>query len=504
MVYDTSTLNNATLTGDTHIMGQVTIQDPVTDTCAATKRYVDKYITSGVYPKQSVRVATTRPFDKEENAVYSGNDTITFHNVYSLVIDSVEVGLNDRVLVKDEIEPNNVYNGVYVVCSVSPVIFIRTADALYDSLIMKSGYYVETGQINAKTLWVCTNVVLTVGIDPICYTQFSTVGTPTITNVGAGPGVYSDKSVGSEIWLKGIRRRSEKVIVTADDTDVLIDVDPAMLNVNDLNGTLDVGHGGTGINTIVPNGHILVGNGTSGRLGTLVPPTGDLVGTDSAQLLRNKTFDNLLLKGPVTPENKTIISPSNAKSNVFVYLPSESGPLVNESMPQSLYNKTIDISNTVTASYLKSFGDGKIELVTGQTPVAGQVLTMISSDKAAWMTTANTSPTNNGNNGNSINNGNKVPSYITTKMLTFNVGVWERLTTNPRGAGQIIFSCVKNDMSSQLIVFVAKSNSKINEFTTNVLCETLNGIQLRWNAGNGVEAKGTGEYVITIIGMIGT
>jgi hypothetical protein len=207
--------------------------------------------------------------------------------------------------------------------------------------------------------------------------------------------------------------------------------------------------------------------------------------------------------------------PSNGDDDVFVYLPPTTGILIGEFGTQNLHDKIIDGSNTVTASILKMnnmdpANNGscvvEVEIVGHTYPVTGQVLTLVSPDKAAWMTPAAALPIGVGSVPGSGNGSiqKPAPGYITTRALTFNIGVWERLTTNTRGAGQIIFSSVKSDLCSQLVVFVAKSNSKTNEFTIFVACECSNTIQVRWNAGNGVEAKGSGEYIITTIGMIGT
>lgn len=129
---------------------------PTQDSDAATKAYVDA-ARSGLDVKQSVRAATTA--------------NITLSNTQTL--DGVALVVGDRVLVKDQDTASQ--NGVYVVANGA---WSRAIDFDEPSEVTAGVFFfIEEGTAYADSGWVLTsNNPLTVGTDPLEFTQFSGAG----------------------------------------------------------------------------------------------------------------------------------------------------------------------------------------------------------------------------------------------------------------------------------------------------------------------------------------
>lgn len=133
---------------------------PVNPNDVANKAYVDS-LSSGLDPKESVRVATTGPIDL---------------STFGLgVIDGVTVADGDRVLVKNQSLATE--NGIYIA---SAGAWTRASDMDGSPTTEVSGgnfTFVEQGTANINSGWVVQgNGVLTVGTDPIAWVQFSGAG----------------------------------------------------------------------------------------------------------------------------------------------------------------------------------------------------------------------------------------------------------------------------------------------------------------------------------------
>lgn len=135
----------------------INVAEPVADSDAATKYYVDA-ARSGLDIKNSVKAATT------------GN--ITLSNTQT--IDGVALSVGDRVLVKDQ--TNSAQNGIYVVASGA---WSRSTDADAPAELNPGTFvFVEEGTTNSDTGFVVvSDGALTIGTDPIVWTLFSTSGT---------------------------------------------------------------------------------------------------------------------------------------------------------------------------------------------------------------------------------------------------------------------------------------------------------------------------------------
>lgn len=142
------------------------VADPVLDTDAANKRYVDA-ARSGLDVKQSVRAATT------------GNISLTG----TQTIDGIALTVGDRVLVKSQTTGSE--NGIYVVAAGA---WTRSADAdNTPSGEVTSGMFtfVESGTINANNGFVLTTQnPITLDTTALVFTVFTSTGT-----ISAGTGL---------------------------------------------------------------------------------------------------------------------------------------------------------------------------------------------------------------------------------------------------------------------------------------------------------------------------
>ena len=153
---------------------------------AATKQYVDD-VAQGLNVHDAANVATTGDlatltggtitYNNGTSGVgatltLSGSPTKTFTDAGTFDTGFTAVATN-RILVRAESNPN--YNGVYVVTS--STVLTRAAD--YNTVPeVEAGdfIFVIAGGTYASSGWVQTSVVVTMGSDPILFTQFSGAG----------------------------------------------------------------------------------------------------------------------------------------------------------------------------------------------------------------------------------------------------------------------------------------------------------------------------------------
>lgn len=146
-------INNPTFTGTVTLAA-----DPLSALQAATKSYVDNYIT-GISWKQEVKAATTA------NITLSGTQTI----------DGIALIAGDRCLVKNQSTSKD--NGIYLVAAGA---WTRTTDADTTIELETAAVLVRLGTVNADTQWTCTNSnEPVIGTDAITFGQIAGVGTYT-------------------------------------------------------------------------------------------------------------------------------------------------------------------------------------------------------------------------------------------------------------------------------------------------------------------------------------
>ena len=221
--------------------------DPTSPQDAATKAYVDA-ARSGLDVKQSVRVATTTALP-----AFTYNDlVITANSNGALTVDGVSVSSNDRILVKDELAPEAMYNGIWRVTNAgaagSPWSMVRDDDANSSAEVTAGMFtFVAEGTVNADSGWVLTtNDAITLNTTALAFAQFSGAG-----QITAGAGLTKS---GNTIDAVGT---SNRITVNADSIDIASTyvgqssiTTLGTITTGTWNGTaVGVAYGGTGAST---------------------------------------------------------------------------------------------------------------------------------------------------------------------------------------------------------------------------------------------------------------
>jgi hypothetical protein len=137
---------------------------------AATKSYVDGAI-QGTQVKPSALVATTAALPA--NTYLLG--VITFTATGTVTVDGHALALADLVLVLDEAAAAN--NGLYTVTTAPAIgvqgVLTRQADMAVSADFGGALIAVETGTVNAGSLWLCTTQNPTVGTTAIAFTELN-------------------------------------------------------------------------------------------------------------------------------------------------------------------------------------------------------------------------------------------------------------------------------------------------------------------------------------------
>jgi len=187
------------------------LADPIANTDAATKSYVDS-VASGLQPFQEVKAATTQNL-----AVTATNTTLTALSDGAFTVDSnvsPAFAVGDRILVKDQ--STQTQNGIYEITTLgngsTDFVLTRTSD-FNNGLSTASGVFVfvASGDTNGKKGFVCISPdgSDTVGTHSIIWSSFSSAG-----SFGAGDGI---SLVGSAFKLDIDNNLSDINTVAKDD-----------------------------------------------------------------------------------------------------------------------------------------------------------------------------------------------------------------------------------------------------------------------------------------------
>jgi hypothetical protein len=150
------------------------VATPTQATDAANKFYVDSFA-QGMDYKASVRLATAAALPAHATTT----STLTASANGALTVDGIAVGLNDRILVKNETLGQQ--NGIYTVTAIgsvaAPWILTRASDADVDPEISAgTTVFAEVGASNSATSWVQTAQNITIGTTVQIWTLFGRAG----------------------------------------------------------------------------------------------------------------------------------------------------------------------------------------------------------------------------------------------------------------------------------------------------------------------------------------
>lgn len=173
---------------DTSMMGYriTNLSEPAQPQDSATKNYVDTVV-ANLDRKTACVLGTTSalPNNTYNNGVSGIGATLTGNSNGLLTVDSVDVVVGNRLLIKNEVATAN--NGIYVVTQIGsvslPYILTRAQDFNSPSEVsLGAQTFVTSGIVNPETTWSQTSVVITIGTSPITFVQVG--GSASVTIIG--------------------------------------------------------------------------------------------------------------------------------------------------------------------------------------------------------------------------------------------------------------------------------------------------------------------------------
>ena len=310
----------------------VNLATPTLDYDAATKKYVDD-VSQGLNIHDSAMAATTNDLATltggvitynngtsgvGANLVLSGSPTLQFTSA-NVFDGNVTLSATNRLLVKSE--ANAAFNGVYVVSNAT---VLTRADDYNTVPEIEAGdfIFVTGGTTYDNTGWVQTSTVVTVGTDPIIFTQFSGAGTYTANN-SAGLTL-----IGSQFNVK-VDANSNPTIGFDNVGNLYVPAGAAFTtpNIGAATGTSVTVTGNVVANVLTANLTLdVIGNANVGNLGTtgLIIATGNVSGGNittagAVTATGNGVFGNISTTGSggnITGANVVSANTLTATANV--------------------------------------------------------------------------------------------------------------------------------------------------------------------------------------------
>jgi flagellar biogenesis protein FliO len=295
------------------------VADPVNDSDAANKRYVDS-VAEGLSVKPAVKAATTADLGAVyDNGTSGVGSTLTIPATATLTIDGVTSWVQfDGVLVKDQI--NTEENGRYYISTVgngsTPWILTRCSKCDEPSEIPSMYVFVQEGTLYNSTGWVAAvdTLPVVVGTTDITFIQFSGSGTYLAgqgltldgnefsVNVGDGIVIEAgDVTLASTVAGNGltytngvldIGGTADRITVNADSIDIASTyvgqssiTTLGTITTGTWNGTaVGVAYGGTGLSSH-SYGDLLVGDVAGGLSSLTVGASGKVLQSNGSTLV---------------------------------------------------------------------------------------------------------------------------------------------------------------------------------------------------------------------------
>ena len=275
------------------------------------KSYIDA-VASGLSIKQSPVAASTAPISATyDNGTAGVGATLTNSGTQeALVMDGITAQQFMPVLIKDQ---NNLYeNGLYNVTEVGDgstnwVLERQESYDTSDDITDGSFFFVQSGTVNGDNGFVQTNDPITIGTDPITFSQFSGAGqiSPGVglsksgntinINLGAGIKELPTDEVGIDVYATGglitTVDGSSSSTVTGAQLAILLNGSTLNLSASGLkvsDGTYD--DAGTAASAVGDHAALATSHGVSGTL----------VGTSDTQTLSAKTLTSPVLNGTLS------------------------------------------------------------------------------------------------------------------------------------------------------------------------------------------------------------
>ncbi|CAB4167278.1 hypothetical protein UFOVP1666_54 [uncultured Caudovirales phage] len=328
------------------------VKEPEQPQDAATKHYVD-HVAQGLHVHQPVALATTGTLTSltsggtvtYDNGTLGVGATLTLQNALTS-LDTISLTNDMRILVKNE--ANQTHNGVYTWVTGGTVLTRVNDMDIAEDVAGGDFMFVVSGSVNGDTGWVQTQVVTTMGTDPIIFAQFSGAGTYL-----AGDGLTID---GSTFNVGGTTNR---ISVSSD----AVDISASYVGQSSITtlGTIGTGiwngaivggtYGGTGINngasTITIGGNISTAGAftTSGAYGTT------LTATNTTSVTLPTTGTLATLAGSETLSSKTITGSSIGTSS-----PSTAAFTTLTSSGATTFTSATDSSSLITGAVILTGG----------------------------------------------------------------------------------------------------------------------------------------------------